>query len=75
MNEKETQDKLDRRRLRYRLQYNSQITNPLAGVLASASRIRHAHCQTFRLIVLQEAGCSLVVKESLNLHNRRLDLK
>jgi hypothetical protein len=58
MKEAAALDKLDRHRLRYRLQHNSQITKRLVDVLArvnSASRIRREHCQMFRLIVRREA--------------------
>jgi hypothetical protein len=78
MNEAEALDKLDRHRFRYRLQQNSQITKQLVDVLArvnSASRIRHKHCQTLRLIVRRGALCNLAVNELLNPHNRVVDLK
>jgi hypothetical protein len=58
MNEAEALDKLDRHRLRYRLQHNSKITKQRVDVLArvkSASRIPRKHCQTFRLIVRRGA--------------------
>ena len=78
MNEVEALDKLDRRRLRYRLQHNSQITKQRVDALArvnSASRILHKHCQTLRLIVRRRALCNLAVNELLNPHSRVADLK
>ena len=78
MNEAEALDKLNRRRLRYRLRHNSQITKQLVHVLVrvnSVSRIPREHCQTFRLIVRREASCNLAVNELLNPHSRVVDLR